>query len=193
MIGGAVSVAVDYVVTTQVKHEEYTWQKAAVSFTVGAVGGAIGAGIVAPAAAFVGGWAGASIAVPVALSPTVAAVAQVTTGMALAGVTNAVLSTSKRTMLDALDGEEITTGTVIEDIQENFPSDLKYGAIGYGIGYGTNQVVSQLWKPSTPVVESLLDINKGQKITVGVMQAASTTLNKSLKPLAEWKQKKLDE
>jgi hypothetical protein len=176
-------VAVDFVVTTQINHEQYTFERGVVAATVGAIGGALGAGLISnlasAAGAFAGTMAGATYLVPTTAVSTVQTVTTVATGAVLSGGTNVALSSVQRNLNSALNGEDVTLESVQSDIQDHWVTDAFYGGASFALGYGAGEFINDRFIQFKPSVAKLLEINPTQRVVIGTLQGAATGLTNS--------------
>lgn len=118
---------------------DYT--EVAVSAAVGAVGGLIGAAVIAPVAGAVGAAAyGATSAAmgstssAFIVSASVGLAAEVTTSAVLTGATNVALNTTARQANMYLDGGQVTSQSILNDLDDNWERDFQVGAAAGGVG-----------------------------------------------------------
>jgi hypothetical protein len=167
VIGGLVSVAVDYFVTTQIDHEDYSWQQAGIAFGVGAVAGMVGVGIGALAVAAGGlamGGAGALAFVPAAAAPWVGAATEVVVGSTLSAGANVALSSTHRNLDAYLADEEVDASTIASDIQEHWQQDAAVGAASYLITSSVSSTLDGYFIPPQ---------NSSQQFFWGITQGTS--------------------
>jgi hypothetical protein len=174
-IGAIVSVAVDAFVTTQINHQDYSWERAGVALAAGALSGAIGAAVIAPLAAAAGVTAGSLYAVPVAATAAVRTGTQLVVGAGLAAGANIFIASGQRTANQALEGEEVSIETYRSNIRENITTDAVFGAAGYVAG----QTLSSAIKYSFPIIPNGLNSNSGQRIVIGGAQAVVQAVSNS--------------
>jgi hypothetical protein len=175
VIGGAVSVAVDAFVTTQIQHKDYSWQRAGIAFTAGAVGGLVGAAAIVPmataAGASIGAAVGALTIVPASAVQTITTVATLVTGSAASAYSNVVISEYRRIAVGALiDGENISPDWVASDLNNHAPIDAAWGTTSYIVGSGVSNAINSNFLPPS---------NSSQTFITGVVHgtgiAASNT------------------
>ena len=175
VIGAAVSVAVDAYVTTQINHEEYSWQRAGVAAAAGALSGGIGAGIIAPLAAIAGATAGALSVVPVGATAAVEIGTEAVVGATLAAEANIFISSGQRTAIQALEGEDVSFETYRSNIRENKTADAVFGAAGYTLGWGLGSAINY----SFPIIPNGMNSSSSQQMIIGGMQAGGQALSNS--------------
>jgi len=150
LVGGAVNLAVDYLITTQVMHEEYSFGRGVVAFGTGAVGTLIGGAVIPKVAQSVG----TAVALKVAASTAsetagiLAGVAtQVGTDMALSGISNIAFNSAQRIGQKWVDGGQISGQMVVDDLRQNATTDFVWGAGSSFIGQ-TTQFLSDAYLPN---------------------------------------------
>jgi len=150
LVGGAVNLAVDYLITTQVMHEEYSFGRGIVAFGTGAVGALIGGAVIPKVAQSVG----TAVALKVAASTAsetagiLAGVAtQVGTDMALSGISNIAFNSAQRIGQKWVDGGQLSGQMVVDDLRQNATTDFVWGAGASFIGQ-TTQFLSDAYLPN---------------------------------------------
>ncbi|HOT93451.1 MAG TPA: RHS repeat-associated core domain-containing protein [Anaerolineae bacterium] len=150
VVGGAVNLAVDYLITTQVMHEEYSFGRGVVAFGTGAVGTLIGGAVIPKVAQSVG----AAVALKVAASTAsetagilAGAATQVGTDMALSGISNIAFNSAQRIGQKWVDGGQISGQMVVDDLRQNANTDFVWGAGSSFIGQ-TTQFLSDAYLPN---------------------------------------------
>jgi RHS repeat-associated protein len=158
IIGAAVSLAVDYYITTQVNHEQYTVEKALVAATVGAIGGAIGAGIIAPIAELAGAtvFAGAMWVASPTTAMVIGVTAELTTGAVLSATTNVVLAPAHRELDAYFEGEDLTWDSYVDNINEHWTNDAIVGASSYALSTTISEGLATTFYPPQTVTQSIL-------------------------------------
>jgi hypothetical protein len=143
LIGGVIGAGVDLVSQLQSKPlDSVNWKEVAVAGAVGAVGGAAGAAIAIGAAAL-----GTSVATATG-STLLGGTIELGVGSIASGTANTILNNAQRTATDAVNGENVTMESIGDNFQENFVSEMSYGAAGYGIGKTFSGIGEQLWRPN---------------------------------------------
>ncbi len=147
-VGGTVNLAVDYTITTQILHEEYSLERAGIAFGIGAISGVIGA-IAIPSTAGIIGVSTAKIAMSLGSSASTAAtMSGVTTVLAdatLAGSVNAALGSTQGTLIREIEEPNISDEIFIhhwkQDFYENSARDFRFGFAGSILGQGLSYEV----------------------------------------------------
>ena len=172
--GAVVSVGVDYYVTTQINHQEYSWQRGVVAATAGLLSGAIGAGIIAPLAEAAGiavGTAAASTSlIPTTAVPIIQTGAELIVGATMSAESNVLLASAQRTANSELEGDQVSRQSVASDLQASWISDAFFGAAGYTLGNTMGDAISWMWP-------SQLQSNGVQRAIIGGMQAGALAVS----------------
>ena len=161
-VGGLVGLGVDYFVTTQVAHEEYSVEQGCVAFGVGAVGGAVGA-VVIPAlagAAGAGAVAGATaLGATEATAATAGTVTTIVADVGLAGGANVALGSAQRNLTRVVKGEQITSQDINNDLHQNWERDFAFGAASSVFGQAANHLIDvnlpTISRSSPPVIQNI--------------------------------------
>lgn len=152
---------------------------------VGGAAGFIGAALILPAATAAG--TGMALATG---SSAIGLGTDLVLGGWMAGTANVLLSNTQRVATDVVNGEKVRANGVWDDFYTNYPKDMFYGALGYGIGRGLHGLAGKFWKPSEVIgnpkvsdpyggIGSLLNPNPSQKAIAGAAQAGAEALSNS--------------
>ncbi|MBL8098504.1 MAG: RHS repeat-associated core domain-containing protein [Anaerolineales bacterium] len=183
VIGASVNVYTQYQETKSM--ENINWGEVAVAAGIGAVAGAVAAVIIVPAATAAGTTAAAYTG-----STFIGIATELTLGSFMAGTSNVLLSNTQRAATDAIHGEQVTLSSITHDFNENYETDMFYGAFGYGVGWQLGRIGNQFWKPSTIIGNpnisnplwgpgNLLNPNPTQAIASGIAGSVAETASNS--------------
>ena len=108
----------------------------------------------------------------------------------MSGTANVLLSNTQRMATDVVRGEKVRKNSVWDDFYTNYPKDMFYGALGYGIGRGLQGLAGKFWKPSEVIgnpkvsdpyggIGNLLNPNSSQKVISAAAQASAEAASNS--------------
>jgi len=158
-IGGVINAGVDYYVTTQVNHQDYSVERGAAMFTVGAV--ATGVAMVAAPLAATGVTA---VATTLGADAVVSTAAGVVTAGTVTGVIN-VGTGAANTAVDSL-ANGSSTGETLQNVAKYANSDSvgRDFALGFVSG-GSGQVLQKLLTPAAQTVNIIKRANPAPFVT----------------------------
>jgi hypothetical protein len=125
-----------------------TTKEILVAGAIGAAAGVVG-GAILPAAAALGTAAAGAAATAGASTAVVSGIGigtELASGVIMSGLSNVVLSNTQRASMDAIEGKDVSLGSIMSNAKENFRTDFSYGAISYGLARGAT-AFAKIWDP----------------------------------------------